>query len=194
MRDAAFCLILFFILPLPQARAEIITVEATIKAIDANERTITVTTNSKSNSKDIELAVGKEAKVSVAGIVGTLGSIKLGQKVSLSYDTKLEVVTKIEVDDVARPDEPKAESTNLRSSGCRVIWTISETGDSILKVSRPAESREAASKMFVRHEDGTTEFQHEFDSEEGVKRALMDSALMDSAKNVGFSTSFRLWF
>jgi hypothetical protein len=171
-----------FILALSKVRAEVVTIDVTVKAIDAKERSITVTKTSKSKSKDIELEVGKKAKILIGGKDAALDSIKPGQKVSVSYETELEVVTKIEVGEGG--DAPKPESSGVKKAGCRVVWTISEAGDSILTVSRPAESREAAKESLVRHDDGTVEFQHDFDTEESVDRALMGSA-----ENVGFEKS-----
>lgn len=168
-------------------QGEIVTIDVTVKAIDPKERTITVTKTSKTKSKDIELEIGKKAKISHDGKDAALDSIKPGQKVSVSYETELEVVTKIEVGgggDVPKPDEPNSDPSGLKKKGCRVVWTISETGDSVLTVSRPAESREVAKESLVRHDDGTVEFQHDFDTQESVDRALMGGA-----ENVGFDKS-----
>jgi len=181
------CLGVFFFLAASQVQAEVVTIDVTVKAIDAKERTITVTKTSKTKSKDIELEIGKKAKVSRDGKDAALDSIKPGQKVSVSYETELEVITKIEVGDGGdspKPDEPTSETPGLKTTGCRVVWTISETGECTLTVSRPSESRDAAKESLVRHDDGTVEFQHDFDTEEAVDRALMGGA-----ENVGFDKS-----
>lgn len=79
--------------------AEVITVDVTVKAIDATERSITVTKTSKTKSKDIELEVGKTVKILVGGKEAALDSVKPGQKATVSYESDLEVITKIEITD-----------------------------------------------------------------------------------------------
>lgn len=76
-----------------------------------------------------------------------------------------------------------SESKTLKNTGCRVVWMISENGESTLTLSRPLEKR-ASKDFMIRHDDGTVEFQHDFDTQEAV-----DKALMGGADNVEFDKS-----
>jgi hypothetical protein len=80
-----------------QAVAEVVTIDVTVKAVDVAGRTITVTKLSKTKAKDIELEVGKTAKILAGRDEVSLESIRPGQKATVSYETELEVVTKIEI-------------------------------------------------------------------------------------------------
>lgn len=80
-----------------QAVAEVVTIDVTVKAVDVAGRTITVTKSSKTKPKDIELEVGKTAKILAGRDEVSLESIRPGQKATVSYETELEVVTKIEI-------------------------------------------------------------------------------------------------
>lgn len=62
-------------------------VEGAVKAIDAKERTLTVEKKTATGTKDLVLHVAEEA--------GDLGRLKVGDTVTFSYDSTLEVVTKI---------------------------------------------------------------------------------------------------
>ena len=73
--------------------AEIITIDGTVKSVDAKKRTITV----ESGAKERTLDVSSKAKVSIDGEDSNLDGLKEGQTVSLSYHDQLEVVVKIEV-------------------------------------------------------------------------------------------------
>jgi hypothetical protein len=75
------------------AHAEIITIDGTVKSVDAKKRTITVESGTKTRSFD----VSSKAKVSIDGEDSGLDGLKEGQTVSLSYHDQLEVVVKIEV-------------------------------------------------------------------------------------------------
>jgi hypothetical protein len=62
-------------------------VEGVLKAVDAKERTLTVEKKTAKGTKELALEVAEEA--------GDLASLKVGDEVSLAYDSTLEVVTKI---------------------------------------------------------------------------------------------------
>jgi len=68
------------------SQAEVIDLEGTVKAIDAEARTISIERKTPKGTKTLELEVTKKA--------GDLGSVKAGDKISFSYDPDLEVVTK----------------------------------------------------------------------------------------------------
>ena len=129
------------------AGAEVVTIDVTVKAIDAKERSIIVTKTSKTKSKDIELEVGKTAKILVGGKEASLDAVKVGQKVSVSYETGLEVVTKIEVTGDGETNEadgpnPTTEALNLdelnspeldiapwvSSDGLEIFWATEDSG------------------------------------------------------------------
>lgn len=67
--------------------AEVIELEGTIKAIDADARTIEISRTTASGEKTLKLDVAKTA--------GDLTGIKEGDKISIAYDPTVEIVTKI---------------------------------------------------------------------------------------------------
>ncbi len=73
-------------------RAEVVTIDGTVKSVDAKKRTITVETGSKT----LTLDVSSKAKISVDAKDAGPESLTVGQKVRLSYHKDLEVVLKIE--------------------------------------------------------------------------------------------------
>jgi len=74
------------------AHAEVITIEGTIKSVDAAKRTITVETSDGAKTLDISSKV----KITFEGNDANLDSLKSDQKVKLSYHDELEIVVKIE--------------------------------------------------------------------------------------------------
>jgi hypothetical protein len=85
------CITILVFLAAGIAHAEVVTIEGTIKSVDARKRTITVETGSKT----LTLDVSSKAKVLLDGQEASLDSLKPGQKATLSYHDKLEVVLKI---------------------------------------------------------------------------------------------------
>jgi len=168
-------------------QAEIISIDVTIKSLNAKERSITVTKTSKSISKDIELEIGKKAKIRIDGNEASLDDVMAGQKATVSYESDLEVVTKIEVgqtDETPAPSEPDSAPVAYKDKGCRVVWTISETGDSILTISHPLANRDPAKHSMIRHDDGTIEFQYDLNTRESVEKVMNGET-----ENVEFRTS-----
>jgi len=88
-----FMIVVGLVLSGATAQAEVITIEGTIKSVDAAKRTITVETSDGAKTLD----VSSKAKISNDGKDSTLDKLKAGQKVSLSYHDELEIVLKIEV-------------------------------------------------------------------------------------------------
>jgi len=72
--------------------AEVITIEGTIRSIDATTRTVTVDADGEEKTLD----VSRKVKVSVGGNAAALDALRSGQKVKLSYHDDLEIVLKIE--------------------------------------------------------------------------------------------------
>ena len=73
--------------------AEIITIDGTVKSVDAKKRTITVESDTKTRSFDIS----SKAKVRISGKDASLEQLTELQPVSLSFHDQLEVVVGIEV-------------------------------------------------------------------------------------------------
>jgi hypothetical protein len=74
------------------AIADIVTIEVTIKSVDAKNRTITASRKGKT----LELDVSKKAEVIINGKAGKLDGLVAGQKAQIDYETTLEIVTKVE--------------------------------------------------------------------------------------------------
>jgi hypothetical protein len=122
----------------PAAQAEVVTIDGTIKSVDAQKRTITV----ESGSKTLTLDVSSKAKINVEGKDGGLDTLKPGQKVKLSYHKELEIVLKIEVAPAVPPDQTEPQVI-LRSAEI----AIDENGGCTLTVdSRKNASTEADEK------------------------------------------------
>jgi len=69
------------------AHAEVLEFEGTVKDVDATASTIAVEQKTSKRTKTLNLEVNKKA--------GDLAAVKVGDRISLSYDPDLELVTKI---------------------------------------------------------------------------------------------------
>jgi hypothetical protein len=69
------------------ARAEVLELEGTVKAVDTTTRTMSVERKTPKGTKTLELEVNKKA--------GDLSSVKVGDRITFSYDPDLELVTKL---------------------------------------------------------------------------------------------------
>lgn len=91
MKQAALIAFLFlFSIPV---HAETITIDATIKAVDVDERIVTVATK----TKELKLEVAKRAEIIFDGEATSLKQIAPGQLATITYESMLEIVTKIEI-------------------------------------------------------------------------------------------------
>jgi len=90
------CIALLALLVANAVQAAVITIEGTVKSVDAKKRTISV----KTKTKTLDLDVSRKAKVSVKGKTAKLDSLKVGQAVKLDYHDGLEIVLKIDVSPV----------------------------------------------------------------------------------------------
>jgi hypothetical protein len=122
---AAFCLISFC----SRIQAEIITIDGTVKSVDATKRTITVETG----TKEMTLDVGSKAKISIDGEDSGLDGLKEGRTVRLSYHDQLEVVVKIEAmlsETLVNLTELNGPSNDgapwVSSDGLRIYWTAAD--------------------------------------------------------------------
>jgi hypothetical protein len=71
-------------------------IEGTVKAVDAEKSTVTITTKSAATAKDETLDVVKKAKVTVNDQPAVLKDVRRGQKAVATFNTELEVVTKLD--------------------------------------------------------------------------------------------------
>ncbi|HWL08412.1 MAG TPA: TIGR03067 domain-containing protein [Planctomicrobium sp.] len=87
-----FLLLPLLLLSVP-VKADILTIDVIVKSVDIDERVVTVGTK----IKDLKLEVAKKAEILVDGEVASLKQIVPGQPVTISYESMLEIVTRIEV-------------------------------------------------------------------------------------------------
>jgi len=81
------------LLMMPSVQAEILSIDGTLKSVDAKKRTITVETG----TKEMVLDVGSKAKITADGSTTTLEKLESGRRVTLSFHDQLEVVVSIEM-------------------------------------------------------------------------------------------------
>lgn len=86
MRQISITLLLC-ILAAQVTHAEVIELEGTVKAVDADARTISIERKTPKGAKTLELEVNKKA--------GDLSVVKVGDKITFSYHPDLELVTRI---------------------------------------------------------------------------------------------------
>jgi uncharacterized protein (TIGR03067 family) len=67
--------------------AEVLELEGVVKAVDAADRTLSVERKTPKGNKTLELEVTKKA--------GDLSAVKIGDRITFSYDPDLELVTKL---------------------------------------------------------------------------------------------------
>jgi Cu/Ag efflux protein CusF len=103
------------------AHAEVIDLEGTVKAIDASSRSITIERKTPKGTKTLELEVTRKT--------GDLAAVKVGDRISFSYDPDLELVTKIEVG-------YQPADTGSGPTACRVRIVMGDTGDASVEVQR----------------------------------------------------------
>ncbi|QDT95247.1 hypothetical protein [Gimesia aquarii] len=107
----------------------VITVEATVKSVDAKARTITV----QRKSKTTELDVSRKAKITLLDKDATLEALKAGQEITLTFHTDLEIVLKIvaskksTISEVLNLSELNTSETDitpwLSSDGLTIYWS-----------------------------------------------------------------------
>ena len=81
------------LLMMPSVQAEILSIDGTLKSVDAKKRTITVETG----TKEMVLDVGSKAKITADGSTTTLEKLESGRRVTFSFHDQLEVVVSIEM-------------------------------------------------------------------------------------------------
>lgn len=143
------------------ALAEEVVVDGTVKSVDAQGRVLTIETKRKT----LELDVSRKATITIGDKDKSLEDLKPGQAVTISYESSLEVITKIEAADAA-PDEQNRF----------IVLDISATGNCTISVGpRPADEEMPGEKIEVsslpgaevtRQKDGTLRIHHDFDGGE----------------------------
>jgi hypothetical protein len=134
------------------ALSEILELEGNVKAVDAADRTLSVERKTPKGNKTLELEVTKKA--------GDLSSLKVGDRITFSYDPDLEIVTKLGSGDAG-------EETASEKKRCRVTFSISEMGDCMLRVQRAPPAASETSR--VQQKDGTWVCQQAFDQPSDIK-------------------------
>ena len=112
--------------------AAVVEVAVTIKSVDVQAREITVGYATKTWQKTIQLVVGPNAKITVSGTPATLGSLKPGQKATVSFDKELMIVTTIDV---------KGSTTSLQEGSAKT--PSQEHGDTIDLLAQVVPERDA---------------------------------------------------
>jgi hypothetical protein len=130
----ATCCLLFNL----ATEAAVVTVDVTIKAVNPQGRSLAVLYKAKAGPKTIELDVARKAEITVNGKQATLGSLKPGQKATVSYETELSIITKIEATGAAAGaagkapelvevsklnEEGRNEWPSLTKDGLTIYWT-----------------------------------------------------------------------
>jgi len=95
----------------PVAHAEVLELEGTIKAVDVEDRTVTIERKTPSGSKTLTLEVAKKA--------GNVADLKPGARISFAYDPALEIVTKIASDQAGSNGETTSTPKGKRVPGKR---------------------------------------------------------------------------
>lgn len=105
---------------------DVITIEGVIKSVDGKDRSITVTKTTKGKTKDIDLEVDKKAKISLEGKGVDFSSLRPGQKASITFESELAVVTRIEVGESGSSATANQEISERRLEGhTRPVLTVS---------------------------------------------------------------------
>lgn len=81
-----------------------ITVEAVVRAVEPNDRTVVVEKSTTKGSKELSLEVAKEA--------GDIASLKVGDKVVFKYDSTLETIVEILYPQTATPPRETTSQSN----------------------------------------------------------------------------------
>lgn len=137
---------------LSAAHAEVIELEGTVKAVDADARTISIERKTAKGTKTLDLEVNKKA--------GDLSAVKVGDKISFSYDPDLELITKI------GEEKDPADKSRLNEI-CRVTISISEKGECRLRLEKAVSSTGETER--VRQPDGTWVAKHYFASPSDIE-------------------------
>jgi hypothetical protein len=115
LRLIAFALLLHGLLLVPHTQAALIEVDVTITVVDSESRQITVTYETSGGRKEKQLDVSRKATIKIAGQPSDLESLKSGQKVRVSFESELQIVTKITGDALSPTDWLTRRATAMGS-------------------------------------------------------------------------------
>jgi hypothetical protein len=173
------------------ARAAVVTVDVTIKAINPQSRALTVAYKAGAEEKTIELDVSRKAEITVNEKPGTLALLAPGQTAKVSFDKGLAVVTKIEA----------SGAPALGREVHRLTLQISEVGDAILRIEKTSTLPEDAFKgtpftfsrwphtKATKGQDGTFHVVHEFrDADEPEALAMQEPLNVSLERDSGVLT------
>jgi hypothetical protein len=114
-----------------QAEAAVVEVDVTIKSVDAKARGITVTYETKTGQKSIDLDVSRKATITINGSDATLDALRPGQKAKVAFEKELQVVTKI--DATGNGAAPGREVY-------RITLQLSEFGDGKFRIEKTSQA------------------------------------------------------
>jgi len=132
------------------ANAEVLELEGTIKAIDAEARSVTIVRKTPKGEKELELEVAKNA--------GDLAGLKAGDRVSFAYNPDVDIISKIE-----KGLSEEAAATLKELEGVWMAVKVDRHGTMMT----PKELREQSRRIII---DGNTFRQEE--TREGRTSAL----------------------
>jgi len=123
------------VLLVQSALAQTVSVDVTIKAVQADSHGITVSYKVGATDKTTTLDVSRRATITLAGQKATLDSLKPGLKASIEYHKELAIVTKIDATavvtrthDEAAPAPELVEVSELNGEGLNDHPWLSEDG------------------------------------------------------------------
>jgi hypothetical protein len=151
---SGICLFGLFLLP-AIGYAEVLDLEGTVKAVDATARTISVERKTPKGTKTLELEVNKKA--------GDLSSVKVGDRITFSYDPDLELVTKI-----GRRENNQA-AIGSGKSVLRYRLRVSDTGEVKVYILPGAPDTEMLVGSHKKLPDGQWTIDHIFKEEADTK-------------------------
>jgi hypothetical protein len=155
------------------AHAEVLELEGTVKAVDATARTMSVERKTPKGTKTLELEVNKKA--------GDLSSVKVGDRITFSYDPDLELVTKLGAE-AAKQEEAKDTDRIVR-----VRYHFAADGTCKLETVRLKSKAEPVTGGYKKEEKGNGVWQitETFEDKDSLERF---SGQISDLMNVTYST------
>jgi len=154
------------------AHAEVLELEGTVKAVDSEDRTITIERRTAKGTKTLELEVAKKA--------GNLASVKVGDTITFGYDPDLEIVTKIGGGDA------EEEAANETARVVRLRYQFAADGTCTLETMRLRSKGDSVPGGYQKEDKGNGVWQitETFENEEALQRF---AGPISDMTNVSFS-------
>jgi hypothetical protein len=164
----AVCLLAFA----SYSHAEVLELEGVVKAVDAADRTLSVERKTPKGTKTLELEVNKRA--------GDLSSVKVGDRITFSYDPDLELVTKL------GGGTEKSEKSSDTDRIVRVRYHVSADGSCKLETVKLKAKADPVAGGYKKEDKGSGIWQitETFDDEDSVARF---SGPISELTNVSYS-------